>query len=356
MPHLRDEPQPDPQQLTTDLGPSASHTAGNSDSGHECSDTSHRPEKSSTDFRLPDPTPEKTFRAAVAAFLKKPVNEVTDEQVVQILEEIRADANKAADDVIRDFDALYARLRALGLRDYEECVAYLRIERRAWCSLYALASKANPSPTEVRRLVTRICIDARHAVQGSLSRFIWQRTREGWLVGEFLSPPQTTLPLPPKCHQVTDLYEVSLLNAALAAPPRLYLIMEIIEAKFGGPPPRGETLEEVDAPRFCYAIEEGDNPRVRLWINEREVQLVGWRDVHNLLQELCREPKTSLSGQAAHNKLRGTNLYKAAGKIQESLKNTWPGAEQWLQRDPIRWAAGRFPSPRPPDPVKMSSP
>jgi hypothetical protein len=201
-------------------------------------------EQTSTDFRLPDPISEETFRASIAALIGKPVNEVTNEQVVQIREKIEANAIKSADAVITHFDALYAHLHALGLRNYEECAAYLRFERETLASLYALVSKSNPSPTEVMRLVLRYCFDARNEVQGSLNRFILQRTQEGWLIEEYMSAAHTAVPFPAKRHQVTDPYAVHILDAVHAATPRLYRIMQIIESKFGGPPPLGETLAE----------------------------------------------------------------------------------------------------------------
>jgi hypothetical protein len=86
--------------------------------------------------------------------------------------------------------------------------------------------------------------------------------------------------------------------------------------------------------------------RVRLWINDSEVKLPHWKDIHNLLKSLCTNPQEELRGRATERNSNITNASQAVTKIQKALEATWADAKGWLLTNPIRWADGRAPALR----------
>jgi hypothetical protein len=282
----------------------------------------------------------------LAALLGKPVEEITDAEVDRHVQEIRAAADQQAEEVGHYLDDLAAHLEAIGC-PLDEVPTYLRLGEQTLGSLYVLVGQGNPSPGELRRLGLRYALDTRNPVEGDLSRFTFGRESQGWRITEDPAGPPRVLPLPLPGRLVTNFQAVRVLDCVLADPPaipRLMLAIETILNKVPGPQ---DGLPGRAKPVFSYQLATGPDAevRVRLWVNDTEVSLQQWGDIHRLLQVLCCNPTSQFKGR--HLKERGIrNASQAVAKIREALEQVWPEASGWLLTGPIRWAEGHAPEER----------
>jgi hypothetical protein len=237
-----------------------------------------------------------------------------------------------------------AHLQAIDCKP-EEVAGYFRLRRQTLASLYILVSKLNPSPSEMKKMALRFALDARMPIEGDIDRFTWRREPGRWEVVQYPSVAHRLmqLTLPPRL--VDDAFAVAVLDCVFRNPPPIHGLMELIESIFNGPSQAGDTLEGAGQPCLTYAVAE-DQRHVRLWVGDREVQLVGWRDVHQLLRELCTKPDTPLKGREAGRRLGINNASQAASEIRKALEATLHGAREWLLTNPIRWATGHVPQHR----------
>jgi hypothetical protein len=155
------------------------------------------------------------------------------------------------------------------------------------------------------------------------------------------------LPVQLRGPLVKDPHAVRVLDCVLAEPPAVLRLMELIENILKKAPEARDTLPAPGQPAFNFEASSGPegDPQVRLWINDREVPLKRWADIHRLLAELCRDRKGQFSASAM--KKRGvTNPSQAVREVRKALDQTYPGADRWLLTDPIRWKDGHAPKER----------
>jgi hypothetical protein len=286
---------------------------------------------------------------SIAALLGGAPAELTDEQVQQFRSWIEAEAARQAAILVQYLDALVAHFLSLGLKA-SDVPAYIAQRGGTLASLYFLVAQPNPSPGELKKLALRYALDARRQIEGNIGRFTWSRTDAGWIIGEYPSVTHRGMPFPASSRLVNEPFAVRLLDCVFADPPLPHKLLETVETILGAVPQPGDSLEEADLPRFWYAIEgQREKERVRLWINDREVLLSTWQDVHRLLAELCRNPHVELVGRQTVEQFGITNASQAVSKIKNALKAAFPSAEDWLLTNPIRWAPGWTPVLRAPN-------
>jgi hypothetical protein len=262
------------------------------------------------------------------------------------LQEILAAAEEQAGDVGRYLNDFAAHLEAIDCPP-DEVPAYLRLGEQTLGSLYVLVGQGNPSPTEMRRLALRYALDTRRPVEGDLSRFTFEREPRGWRITEDPAGPPRVLPLSLPGRSVTNFQAVRVIDGVLADPPAIPALMLTIETVLSRVPGPQDGLPGRGRPVFSYLVGPGPDAevRVRLWVNDAEVPLRPWGDIHRLLQLLCRNPTAQYKGK--HLKERGIrNASQAVAKIREDLDQVWPGAGGWLLTDPIRWAEDHAPEER----------
>jgi hypothetical protein len=266
-------------------------------------------------------------------------------EVVELTEAILYEAERQADDVGNYLNYVVDHLEAIGCPP-TEVLNYLRLGKQTLASLYLLAAKGNPSPMEMRRLALRYALDARRPV-ADLARFMWKREPGGWRIAEYPADKPWILPSLPPGRLVKGLHAVQVLDCVLADPPAVPRLMEVIENILEKVPGALDALPTPGKPAFIFqiSVERGACPRVRLWLNDKEIPLKWSEDVHKLLRELCRDPAGQFSGSALKRR-QIINPSRAVKVIREALDQTYPGAGGWLLTHPVRWADGHAPEER----------
>lgn len=291
-----------------------------------------------------DPSDPVDFRKAVATYLGKTPEEVSDEEVQDAVMQIERHAENSADSLGRFLEGYVAHLEDIG------CPAgsvenYVRLERQTLASLYYLVQRTAPSPTEMRRLALRAALDARSPVEGNLSRFESERTPGGWVISEH---PGTVpiLPRPYRHRVVRNALLNKVLDCILSDSPKIFELMRVIETIFGEPPHKAETLEAAACPTFSFAVgEAAKRPDVRLWVNELAIRLPGRADVHKLLKVLCLNPGVKFTGAMLRRDHGITNPSLAARLARAALERVYPDAGRWLLTNPhVCWAEGHHPT------------
>lgn len=221
---------------------------------------------------------------------------------------------------------------------------YFAVQKRTLASLYFEACRPYPSPTELQRLAIRLALDCRKPVEGDVRRFICT----SFTITETSSPEEASLPTFAQDHltavEIKHFPATSILALVCEDPPSSAKIIRLIEELLGGRPLEHEGLQFESPPPFTYQVTEPKKgqTKVQLWIGNKEVHLPEWKNVHNLLECLCKNAGIELSNTEAGG-LEVTNLSQAAITIRKALEVAHPGAGKWLQTRPTRWAKNHCP-------------
>ena len=288
------------------------------------------------------PLSKKEESRAAAAILGKPESSITAAEVAGALKTVKDAAEAHAQRTAQYLDDFAEHLEAIGCTP-GKVAEYLQLGDQVLASLYLLAAKGNPSPTEMLRLAFRYAIDARKAIEGDMARFTQNREPAGWRIVEHRSTATRLLNLPLPGTLVKDRAANLLLDCAFNDPPRL---MDVIEGLLRKVPTPADALPQPGKPVLTYALvgEEGKQPRIRLWIDEKEVPLKDWLAVHKLLIFLCSHPQERRSGRKLGEELKITNASQTVARIRKVLEATRPGAGSLLQTDPLGWVEGCVPT------------
>ena len=292
-----------------------------------------------------EPLDRESIRQALAPLLGVPVAEVSDARLEQVIGDVERSTTDRAHALAGYLACLTEHFQTIGCGP-DQVEAYLRLAQQTLASLYLSAASSQPSPTELKQLALRYALDARHALEGRVERFVLTRRTDTWAVREYPSLALTmpAIPIPPRI--VRDPVAVAILDHVFTGPPEIYRLLEFLELLLGGRPSRQDALPPARPPRFTYRLENRDGePTVRLWVGTCQVELPKRRDVHRLLEVLCEKPACRLSGPQAREDHEIANPSEACKLIRTALQRARIGADQWLCTTPIQWAPGRAPKP-----------
>lgn len=294
------------------------------------------------------PLPSKAQLSGMAAFrLRKAPQDITEEEIKQERAHFRALSPGQAEAVNSIIHLIQLKVLKWGDKTSVRAVGqYQRIENQVLASLH-LALKEKHM-TVARRLALQLALDVRQPITGDPGRFEYIVADENHVLWEWpsvASKLEASDPTPPALT-ISRGIPVLLLDCISTRPLRVDDALDLIESALGRVPAAIDCLPPETA-RFIYwsQRDKEERVRVRLWINELEVKLPAWRDVHDLLHAMCRNRKFSmrLKDIEESETLHASNPSQACKRIQQALEAAFVGAGGWLQTRPVSWATGQAP-------------
>jgi hypothetical protein len=226
----------------------------------------------------------KGLREAVSILFRKPIAEITDAVLDEIIERIEAEAAGDAESVAANLNQLVAHLQTLNCTTRDAVVGYFAAAKRVLLELHAELRLARPSPTRLRQLAAQYALDPRHSIELPAHRIEIRPQDDGYEIA--LAPPGssnlTSIPLPGTF--VNDPFKRLLLGLVLAGPHYTDL-MQLIEMLLGFVPTDDEDVRRLMTPATAVQVDFEDSSIIVLGRRYVvEVQLL------QLLQLLLAEP------------------------------------------------------------------
>lgn len=186
---------------------------------------------------FPRQSERESYRQAIALLFEKPVAEVNDAVVDEIIANIQAEAADNAALVGEYLQILVPRLRSLHCTTREAVAAYFAAADHVLEEFYAELQRPNPSPTRVRQCAVQYALDPRRPIAALAHEIVIRPRDDGYEIA--VAPPGLaplpSLPLPGRI--VRDHFARWILDLLTEEPPRYRDLMQLIEMLLGFVPP-----------------------------------------------------------------------------------------------------------------------
>lgn len=199
------------------------------------------------------------FREAVSVLYRKPIAEITDADLDEIIERIEAEAACDAESVAANLNQLVAHLQTLNCTTRDAVVDYFAAAKRVLLELYAELRLVRPSPTRLRQLAAQYALDPRHSIELPAHRIEIRAQDDGYQIA--LAPPGSSnlisIPLPGTF--VNDPFKRLLLGLVLAGPPCYTDLLQLIEMLLGFVPTDDEDVRRLMTPATVVQVDFEDS-------------------------------------------------------------------------------------------------
>ncbi|MCE9607609.1 MAG: hypothetical protein K8U03_22205 [Planctomycetia bacterium] len=186
----------------------------------------------------------KGLREAVSILFRKPIVDLTDPVLDEIIEKIEAEAASDAENVAANLIQLVAHLRSLNCTTRDAIVDYFVAADQVLLELHAELRHSRPSPTRLRQMAAQYALDPRRPIDEPAHRIDIRSMYDGYEIA--IAPPGTSnlksIPLPGII--VNDPFKCLLLGLMLSGPPHYTDLMQLIEMLLGYVPAENKELAQ----------------------------------------------------------------------------------------------------------------
>lgn len=201
----------------------------------------------------------KGLREAISILFRKPIVDLTDPVLDEIIEKIEAEAASDAENVAANLSQLVAHLRSLNCTTRDAIVGYFAAADQVLLELHAELRQSRPSPTRLRQLAAQYALDPRHSIDLPAHRIEIRPQDDGYQIA--LAPHGssnlTSIPLPGTF--VNDPFKRLLLGLMLAGPPCYTDLMQLIEMLLGFVPTDDEDVRRLMTPATAVQVDFEDS-------------------------------------------------------------------------------------------------
>jgi len=196
-----------------------------------------------------------SLREAVSILFRKPIVDITDPVLDEIIEKIEAEAASDAENVAANLSQLVAHLRSLNCTTRDAIVDYLGAADQVLLELHAELRHSRPSPTRLRQMAAQYALDPRRTIDEPAHRIDIRSMYDGYEIA--IAPPGASnlksIPLPGTI--VNDPFKCLLLDLMLSGPPHYTDLMQLIEMLLGYVPAENKELAQSPVPSPSTAVQ-----------------------------------------------------------------------------------------------------